>query len=667
VTTDTALPTFVAESRELLREMEAALLVCEQAEASAEAVNAIFRAAHTIKGSSGLFGLEAIVSFTHVVEGVLDRVRSHTLMCDARLAAVLLDCCDHMRRQVDAVEAGGDALGAPHLMAAGAALIEQLRGASGDVSSAPSRASVTTASAATVAARDGQRLWHISVQFLSDVLRNGMDPLSFVRYLTTLGTITSISIDETRLPAAGDFDAESCYLGFEIDLLSAADRDRIEGAFEFVREDCRLEVTTPELPRQSAAAEQLRDVRAGESRAADARSPESRSIRVDGDKLDHLIDLIGELVTAGATTNIEARKAGLPSLNEATLRMARLVEEVRDQALQLRMVPVGPTFNRFQRIVRDVAREIGKQIRLEITGADTELDKTLIESIADPLTHLVRNAIDHGIETGEVRRSLGKPAEGVVRLNAYHESGSVVIEVADDGSGLRRDRIVAKAIERGLIEDGAALSDSQAFALIFEPGFSTADQVTNLSGRGVGMDVVKRNVAALRGTIELDSNEGLGTTVRIRMPLTLAIIDGFLVGVGRASFVIPLELVEECVELDQREHADEAGHHYVNLRGTVLPFIRLRELFEIDGVAGRRESIVVIRCAGKCFGIVVDELLGELQTVIKPLSRLFSRVRGVGGSTILGTGQLALILDIPNLLDQCLSGATACITEELRS
>jgi two-component system chemotaxis sensor kinase CheA len=318
------------------------------------------------------------------------------------------------------------------------------------------------------------------------------------------------------------------------------------------------------------------------------------------------------------------------------------------------MVQIGPTFSRFQRIVRDVAREIGKEIRLDIGGAETELDKTLIESITDPLTHLVRNAIDHGIETAEVRRNRGKNAEGVVRLDAYHDSGSVVIEVADDGGGLKRERIVAKAIERGLITDGTSLSDREAFSLIFEPGFSTAEKVTNLSGRGVGMDVVKRNVNDLRGTVELDSKEGEGTIVRIRLPLTLAIIDGFLVGVGTSSFVIPLELVEECVELGEEHRSAEGDRHYINLRGTVLPFIRLREMFSVRSSASRRESIVVIRCAGKRFGIVVDELLGELQTVIKPLSRLFSRIRGIGGSTILGTGQLALILDVPSLLELCL-------------
>ncbi len=329
--------------------------------------------------------------------------------------------------------------------------------------------------------------------------------------------------------------------------------------------------------------------------------------------------------------------------------------------LKLRMVQIGPTFSRFQRIVRDVSREIGKEIRLEIGGAETELDKTLIESITDPLTHLVRNAIDHGIETAEVRRSRGKNVEGVVRLDAYHDSGSVVIEVADDGGGLKRERIVAKAIERGLITDGSSLTDTEAFSLIFEPGFSTAEQVTNLSGRGVGMDVVKRNVNALRGTVELDSKEGQGTTVRIRLPLTLAIIDGFLVGVGGSSFVIPLELVEECVELGDEHRAGGRRSALHQFARAVLPFVRLREMFAIRSSASRRESIVVIRSGGKRIGIVVDDLLGEMQAVIKPLSRLFSRIRGIGGSTILGTGQLALILDVPSLLDLCLNAVRSSL------
>jgi two-component system, chemotaxis family, sensor kinase CheA len=661
---DAALPGFIAESRELLREMETALLACESSHADAETVNAIFRAAHTIKGSSGLFGLDAIVAFTHVVEGVLDRVRAQTLELSKDIAAILLECRDHLEALIDSVANGANASD-PQLDAAGAQLLQQLTAMTGVQARASVAGTAPVAQEQRARAAAGSEAWQISVRFHSEVLRNGMDPLSFIRYLTTLGTITSLRVLDEALPPEEQFDPECCYLGFEIGLVTDADEQRIEAAFEFVREDCTLRIEPPGAqivaavsPEQSEA--EVAQGGAAKSAGAKEAGPKDTksSIRVDGEKLDRLIDLIGELVTAGATTTIAARQAGLAELNESTLRLARLVEEVRDQALKLRMVQIGPTFARFQRIVRDVAREIGKEIRLEVNGADTELDKTLIESITDPLTHLVRNAIDHGIETAEVRRGRGKPACGVVRLNAYHDSGSVVIEVTDDGGGLRRERIVRKAIERGLISDAQGSSDSEVFALIFEPGFSTAEQVTNLSGRGVGMDVVKRNVNALRGTVELDSKEGQGTVVRVRLPLTLAIIDGFLVGVGGGSFVIPLEMVEECVELGDEERAANNGQHYVNLRGAVLPFIRLRELFAVRGATSRRESIVVVRCAGKRIGIVVDELLGELQTVIKPLSRLFSRLRGIGGSTILGTGQLALILDVPSLVEQRVSART---------
>jgi two-component system chemotaxis sensor kinase CheA len=304
-------------------------------------------------------------------------------------------------------------------------------------------------------------------------------------------------------------------------------------------------------------------------------------------------------------------------------------------------------------VVRDVAREIGKDIALEVTGAETELDRTLVEGIADPLTHLVRNAIDHGIETPDIRLARGKPATGLVRLNAYHDAGSVIIEVSDDGGGLKRDRILAKATQQGLISAGETLTESQIYALIFEPGFSTAEKVTNLSGRGVGMDVVKRNITALRGSVEVRSEEGRGTQICIRLPLTLAIIDGFEVGVGRSHFVIPLDLVEECVDASSEGGAHlsaSAGH--ISLHGSVLPLIRLRDMFSIREEAGRRQSIVVVRSAGKKVGIVVDDLLGELQAVIKPLSKLFSELQGIGGSTILGTGKVALILDIPGIIER---------------
>ncbi|HNX94003.1 MAG TPA: chemotaxis protein CheA [Holophaga sp.] len=327
--------------------------------------------------------------------------------------------------------------------------------------------------------------------------------------------------------------------------------------------------------------------------------------------------------------------------------MNKLVEEIRDNALSLRMVQIGDTFSRFRRIVRDVSQELGKSIELEVHGAETELDKSIVEKLSDPLMHIVRNAIDHGIEPLELRRERGKPDVGSLMLNAFHESGSIVIEVSDDGGGLNKDRILAKAIERGLVVEGASLSDSEITSLIFEPGFSTASSVSNLSGRGVGMDVVRRNIDELRGTVEVESYEGAGTTLRIRLPLTLAIIDGFRVGVEDTCYVVPLEMVIECLDLGPFLESEE--NHLINLRGEVLPFLRLREIFGIPGHA-ERERVVVVQFGDIRAGLVVDKLLGEFQTVIKPLGELFRHIKGIGGSTILGSGEVALILDVAQLI-----------------
>lgn len=723
---DPALDTFLAECAELLSAMESVLLRCEQGSTDAEMINELFRAAHTIKGSAGLFGLESIVAFTHVVESVLDRARSESLPISAAAAAILLECTDHIGKLVEAV-ASGEQGEDPVLTKAGAKVLKRLAKETGyaPARKATKRESVAAAAGKTeghiVEGDDQQRVagenWHVSVRFGESVLKNGMDPLSFIRYLTTLGTIVGIVIVDDALPPLAQFDAENSYLGFEMAFKTDADKAKIEAAFEFVRDDCTLHVLPPHSPMADfaalfgagkegaqrmaeflgqcgsltalevqvclsmhkgcdqhgstsapsdasavASAETAHEANHARTATAkggkeearapkDSKSPDNRSIRVDGDKLDKLIDWIGELIIAGAATGSIARQAGLPVLNESAQQLARIVGEIRDQALKLRMVQIGSTFSRFHRVVRDVAREIGKDINLEIGGGETELDRTLVEGIADPLTHLVRNAIDHGIETPEVRQSRGKSATGTVKLNAYHDAGSVVIEVADDGGGLKRDRIVQKATERGLITAGQVLTDEQAFSLIFEPGFSTADQVTNLSGRGVGMDVVKRNITALRGTVEVHSEPERGTRACIRLPLTLAIIDGFQVGVGQSQFVIPLDLVEECVEMEPGGNTAEAVGH-ISLHGSVLPLIHLHHMFDIRQKAGRRQSVVVVRSAGKRVGIVVDELLGELQAVIKPLSRLFSQLQGIGGSTILGTGKVALILDVPGLVER---------------
>ena len=706
---DQPLQIFVIESRELLDDMEAALLAIERAETGSqpEAINAIFRAAHTIKGSAGLFGLDYIVSFTHVVESVLDRVRDGTIRIGDPLVMLLLACRDHMSALIDTIESGMTSPG-EELERRGEPLIAQLRTF---LPNNNDRAGTVIVSEKAepierMASDDCRDNWHLSLRFGKDVLKNGMDPMSFIRYLQRLGIIVAIVTLPDALPDVADMDPETCYLGFEIAFSSDADKAQIESAFEFVQDDSDISILPPHshiseyialinsLPEETVRlgeilvrcgsitetemrsalrlqADVAQDTRravpplgeilidkgavhppvveaalARQKQINESKSQDNRSIRVDADRLDHLINLIGELIIAGASANLIARCAQNTELQEATSTISQLVEEVRDSALQLRMVKIGATFNRFQRVVHDVSREIGKDIRLVVSGEDTELDKTVVEKIADPLTHMVRNAIDHGIEPAEVRAARGKSVQGTVGLNAYHDSGSIVIEVSDDGGGLNRDKILAKALERGLVEAGRNLSDREIYNLVFEPGFSTADAITNLSGRGVGMDVVKRNIMALRGSVDLSSEEGVGTTVTVRLPLTLAIIDGFLVGLGKSVFVIPLDMIEECVEFSATP-----GRDYTNLRGQVLPFIHLRDVFGVQSAPTRRESIVVVRYGSQRAGIVVDTLLGEFQTVIKPLSKVFNQVKCISGSSILGNGEVALILDIAALFN----------------
>lgn len=727
---DSALPTFIAESRELLSSMDDCLLLLEHEPDNSEAIAATFRAIHTIKGSAGLFGLDCIVSFAHVAESVLDRVRDGELPVDDAFTALLLECGDHIGQlidqvagdqQYDALTPRGEQLHArlARLLPLGpsaAALPADDPAACRAVHCTDTQCTNKAAGAQSADADHdvddravGSNNWHLSLRFAPEVLRNGMDPASFLRYLSTLGELVRTVTLWDAMPTAEAMDPELCYLGFEIALRSAATRETIAGAFEFVQDECQLAIlpphssiadyrqliaALPEGPQRAAelliasgtlsaaelsaavqpggraAAEAVEKAastppaapprqpsalierRGAERRNADRRGQEARFVRVDAAKLDALINQVGEMVIASASATLHARQSANGVLNEAMSLMSRQVEEIRDSALALRMVEIGETFHRFQRVVRDVSRELGKDIELVTSGNDTELDKMVVEKINDPLMHLVRNAMDHGIEPAEVRLARGKPAKATLRLNACHESGSIIIEVADDGGGLPRDKLLQKGIERGLVTPGQNLSEKEIFNLIFEPGFSTAEQVTNLSGRGVGMDVVRRNIEALRGSIELDSAEGVGTTVRIRLPLTLAIIDGFLIEVGASSFVVPLDMIVECLELPEADRQAGNARHYLNLRGEVLPFVRLRELFGIEGRAGRRENVVVVHFAGQKAGLVVDRLLGEFQTVIKPLGEVFRHLRGISGSTILGSGDVALILDVPATVQQ---------------
>jgi two-component system chemotaxis sensor kinase CheA len=720
---ESAVQTFVAESRELLESMEEALLRLEHTPEPPDLINAIFRAAHTIKGSAGVFGFDDIVAFTHHVETLLDLMRTGLVTINADLVALVLRCGDHMATMIRLITSGQE-LDAER-RAIGDTLVAQVQSFLATAAQAVPLAPVTHGAlpACTGESVDGELVavtdaWHISLRFGREVLRNGMDPLALLRYLNTFGEIVHLTTLTEALPDAATMDPEACYLGLEISLKSDAEKATIEGAFEFIQDDCVIRVLPPrskiaayiqliqELPEDTmrlgeilvasgalTPAELARGLRlqaeeatpsqtvgvpetptrplgeilvhaeavdatvvtaalAKQQHVKDQKALESRLIRIDADKVDQLINLVGELVIAGAGVHLLARHVEHEALLEATTTLSRLVEEVRNTTLGLRMVQIGPIFQRFQRVVRDTSQELGKDMDLLISGAETELDKAVVEKIGDPLMHLVRNAMDHGIEPVDVRLAQGKTAKAHVRLHAYHDSGSIVIEVADDGGGLNRDKILRKAEERGLVNAATTLTDKEVYNLIFEPGFSTADQISNLSGRGVGMDVVRRNIEALRGTVELDTQSAQGTTVRIRLPLTLAIIDGFLIGVGEAHYVIPLDMVVECLELTPADRQATLTRGFINLRGTVLPCLWLRHLFTLEEATGRRENIVVVQSGGMKVGLVVDELLGEFQTVIKPLGKLFAHLSGISGSTILGSGEVAFILDVSALVQR---------------
>lgn len=723
---------YISECQELLTSLDENLLRLEQDTTDSDALNAVFRAAHTIKGGAGVVECDFIVNFTHVVENALDGARDGRIKMDSDLIQLLLASGDHITQLLQFAVDPEDRPDEDTL-AHGEVLLAGLRKYSPSAKAGPQQvagddAHVESSGGGLV----GHDCWHISIRFGEKVLHEGMDPLSFLRYLSSFGEIAHLTTLLDALPSAESMDPEACYMGFEIDFRANTSKEKIERIFDFVRDSCLLNILPPfsrvsqyvdlimSLPEDSMRLGEIL-VHAGaitpaelekglftqlneetqakveaeenefqalhkaaplgeilvdqqvvqkelvdaamvkQAQVSDKKAQESKLIRVQADKLDQLINLVGELVIAGASAAMLAQRSKDAAMFEANSVVSRLVEEIRDGALQLRMVQIGETFNRFNRVVRDACRDMGKEIDLVITGAETELDKTVVEKIGDPLMHLVRNAVDHGIEPKHVRVEHGKPEKGTLRLNAFHESGSIVIEVIDDGGGLDRSRILAKAIEKGLVAEGTEMSDQDVYKLIFEPGFSTAAQVTNLSGRGVGMDVVRRNIEALRGSVHIDSMPGQGTNMSIRLPLTLAIIDGFLTGVGDAAYVVPLDLVEECIELS----SEAADRNYLNLRGEVLPFIRLRQQFNHSGQLRRRQSVVVVRYAGKRAGLVVDELMGEFQTVIKPLGPVFAHLKGIAGSTILGSGEVALILDVPALIARTTTTGAEYASERL--
>jgi len=710
---EAAMPAFISEAGEQIEAIEMLLLELEAQPDNRELLDSLFRCAHTVKGSAGIFGLNRVVEFTHHVETLLDKMRDGEIALTPDISSLLLKCNDQIKFLVDtATDENADTL---ELKEGRADLVTQLQALSDGATPAGGGSAVSAQYAPAVATADlpdnALRTWSISARFGTDTFRNGMDPLSIARYLGTLGQVISMRCGSDTVPTLPNLDPESCYISFFMDLETTKGREDIEGAFSFAADDCELDVVAPETPGQKLAraieampetprlGEMLVQVgavtqdkldqvlssqqkTAGMPRAAQAKigdlleaqagvppeavaaalgkqqkirdnaPSEDRYIRVQADRLDAVINLLGELVIAGAGATMLARETRNTSLTEANLHMNSLIEEIRNGTLGLRMVPVGETFNRFRRVVRDTASSLGKEVNFEIEGGDAELDKSMVEKIADPLMHLVRNSLDHGLEMPQERTASGKPAAGRLILSAKHETGAILIRIEDDGRGINRERVLQRAWNKGLVEQGVTPSDDAINMLIFEPGFSTAEQVTNLSGRGVGMDVVRRNIEALRGSLRLNNNPGKGLQVDIRLPLTLAIIDGFMVGVGKSKFVLPLESVVEVIEAaDASTKVDSTGRHCLELRGQVLPVVRLRSLYSVESTLPERVSVVVVNSTKGKYGIEVEVLMGQQQTVIKPLGRLFKNLRGISGSSILGSGEVALILDVSSMGD----------------
>ena len=661
---------FFEESFEGLESMESALLALNQGSGDPELIHQIFRAAHSIKGGSGTFGFTAVSDFTHVMETLLDQMRDGQREISSVALNLLLESGDVLRDMLEAARDGGefDAGRAADVQARLEALLNDQGGTVNDREG--------TAAPAAVAG------WEIDFRPLPHLLKTGNDPVRMFRELARLGELKT-EVDTGRVPVVDDFDPEECCLAWRLTLRGDVRREQIDEIFEWVDGDCELDIR----PLAEASAAESTNARAGQVGAAsdikavpdaedrrkgDRRSGEDRrkgdrraggsaetSIRVSIGKIDELINMVGELVitqsmlgqVGSELENFDNSK--LEKLRDGLSALERNTRELQESVMRIRMLPISFAFNRFPRLVHDLGKKLGKKIELQVSGEHTELDKTVMEKIGDPLVHLVRNSLDHGIESPDERIAHGKPETGVVRLNAYHQGGDIIIEISDDGRGLDREKILAKGREQGLVDEHEQLSDKQVYDLILQPGFSTADSVSDVSGRGVGMDVVKRNIVDLGGSVEIRSEAGQGTTISIRLPLTLAILDGQLIRVGDQIYIVPLVSIVESLQIDRNLVNAIAGRaELYRLRDDYIPIVRLHEVFGINADCQTLDEglLVVVEGDGQKAGMLVDELLGQQQVVIKSLETNFRAVEGLSGATILGDGTVALILDIAGLL-----------------
>ena len=659
---------FFDESFEALDTMEAALLKLNVGAPEPEIVNTIFRVAHSIKGGSATFGFADVASFTHTCETLLDELRGNRMQVTRAITDLLLKSVDIMREMLRAVQ---------HKQPVDAQRVADLQF---DLelaivqNKAPAAAAVVSAQVAEIAAAAPARAeraatvhrWRIQFRPYPQLFAHGNDPLRMLRELADLGDL-HVTVSTKNVPELSDLDPESCYLSWELTVDTDATREVIDQVFDWAEGDCELQIRDENVAAAAVIAKPISvavETKAAETpRAAPpAEEPtkqslgDGSSIRVSTEKVDELMNTVGELViTQSMLTQLGTKLTGslAEQIRAGLAQLERNVRELQESVMRVRMLPISFVFSRFPRMVRDLSGRLGKQVELKVTGDQTELDKTVLEKIGDPLVHLVRNSVDHGIEMPQARAAAGKPVVGVISLEAYHKGGNIVVEVSDDGGGLQQERILAKARERGLVGATETLTDEQVYDLIFMAGFSTADQATDISGRGVGMDVVRRNIKELGGAIEVRSTAGRGSRFIITLPLTLAIVDGQSVSVGTETYIVPLVTIIESLQLQPGGINRVGGHQEVFwFRDGYVPVVRLHEVFGVKPRATELHQglIMVVEGEGRRVGLFVDDLLGQQQVVIKSLETNFRRVEGVSGATILGDGAVALILDVPGLI-----------------
>lgn len=686
------IPSFLEESFEGLELMESSLLNLEQGDD--ETINSIFRAAHSIKGGAGTFGFEHVTEFTHLVETLLDEMRDGRRKIEQNDVELLLDSVDCMRLLIEAIrdetECEQTKIDETSKLLAIALDVTQ------------SEVPATVAEAPSTNAEDDksrQSVWHIEFIPEHHLVQTGNDPLLLFNALADLGDL-EVSANCGELPAITDIDPEELYLSWQLKLTSLASESDIREVFEWVEDECKLNVTQEESVEETTddTVSELTEEVENETKIANKEVPKDvlstntvssetliktersadkavaakptvkpkadvGSIRVGVDKVDSLINLVGELVITQSMLSELGTDFDISKIERLTSGLEQLLQntkELQESVMRIRMLPISFAFNRFPRLIHDLSKKTGKEIELILKGEQTELDKTVMEQIGDPLVHLVRNAVDHGIEPAEVRIANGKDKKGTIVLDAYHQGGSIVIEINDDGGGIDREAVFNKALEKGIVDANTTLTDSQVFDLIFEPGFSTAKELSDISGRGVGMDVVKKNIQALGGRIQVESEPGEGSTFKVNLPLTLAILDGQLVKVGSETYIVPLITIVESLqtkpELINRVSGDMILYR---LREDNVPVIPICELFSIEAENENVDNalLVVVEADGQKVGLLVDDLLAQQQVVIKSLQDNYQQVEGISGATILGDGSVAMILDIPGMISMAMKNA----------